>query len=257
MLRYILPSESLLFAPVVGDVDDTYLEAWLTDGEPGHPVVYTGNPTYTVTPAVPLLVDLIVVHHTNLVEAAAVSLGGSLSSTIDPGPVTARGYSPNAYRLLDTPTSVTTLVLGVTGNGAQTVIGGLYAGLSRTLPALRLGRQSTPTRVKPLEGEFSSLAPYAKGLGVAVPFTGSFILTESQLNALTVWHESQDEGSIPAVLLPDYPVGVPIVCQFDYSYTDFAPGDVLAGGSPVTDGPIALFEVTMDVRAYPPIRWPA
>ncbi len=257
-MRYVLPDESLLFAAVSGSVDLTYFATWLVDGEPGHPAVYTGDPTWTVTPGAAVMVDFIAVHHTNLLETATVSLGGSLSSSIDLWPVRPDGISPNAYRLLTTPVTTTSLVLSVTGNGAQTIIGGLYAGLSRTLPALHLGRHSVPRKVRTFEGEFSSLAPYAKGIGPGRSVTGTFILTEAQLNELAAWHESQQEGSVPAILLPDYPVGKPMLVQFDYEYDDFVPGTApMDDGSPVANEPEALFTVTMNVTEYPPIRWPA
>ncbi len=240
-------------------MDDTYLEQWLVDAEPGHPVVYTGNPTYTVTPDAAMDVDFIAIHHHNIVPAATVTLGGSLSSSIDLWPIRPDGIAPNAYRLLDTPTSTSTLTLSVSGNGAMTIIGGLYAGLSRTLPALHLGRHSVPRKVRPFEGEFSSLAPYAKGIGPGLlSVTGTFILTEAQLNELAAWHESQQEGSVPAILLPDYPVGKPMLVQFDYEYDDFVPGTApMDDGSPVANEPEALFTVTMDVREYPLLKWPA
>ncbi len=256
-MRYVLPSESLLFATVTGSVDDTYFLQWLTDAEPGHPAVFTGDPTWTVTPSGAMLVDFVAIHHHNIVPAATVTLGGSLSSTIDIWPVRPDGISPNAYRLLTTPVSTSSLVLGVTGNGAQTIVGGLYAGLSRTLPALHLGRHSTPRKVRAFEGEFSSLAPYSMGIGPGLSVTGTFILTEAQLNELAAWHESQQEGSVPAILLPDYPVGKPMLVQFDYEYEDFVPGTPpLDDGSPAPNEPEALFSVTMDVREYPLIRWP-
>ncbi|MES2211499.1 MAG: hypothetical protein V4515_15145, partial [Chloroflexota bacterium] len=139
---------------MTGTVDDTYFADWLTDGEPGHPAVYTGNPTWTVTPAASVMVDFIAIHHHNIQEAATVTLGGSLSSSIDLHPVRPDRIFPNAYRLLTTPVLTSSLVLGVTGNGTQTIVGGLYAGLSRTLPALYLGRHSVPMKVRPFEGEF-------------------------------------------------------------------------------------------------------
>ncbi len=256
-MRYVLPSESLLFATVSGDVDDTYLEQWLVDAEPGHPVVYTGNPTYTVTPDAAVMVDFIAIHHHNIVPAATVTLGGSITSSIDPWPVRPDGIAPNAYSLLTTPVSTTSLTLSVSGNGAQTIIGGLYAGFSRTLPALHLGRHSTPRPVRSFEGEFSSLAPYSMGIGPGLSVTGTFILTEAELNELAAWHQSQKEGSVPAILLPDYPVGKPMLVQFDYEYDDFVPGTApMDDGSPVANEPEALFTVTMDVREYPLIRWP-
>ena len=250
---YVRADESIIGAPVSGTVDDTYLAAWLTDGQPGHPAATTGNMSLTVTPAASLLVDLIAVHHHSLIAAASVSISGSISTTIPLGAMRPTGAFPNAYVQLVTPVSVSSLGLGIVGNGDPIYVS-LYAGLSRTLPALRLGRQVTPSRVKRAEGEFSSLAPYIKGVGPIIAYSGSFILSETEMTELIAWHESQREGGMPTLIVPDYPVGVPMLCQFDYTASDFVPGDVPEGSPPPTAE--ALFEVSMDVYEYPPIVWP-
>jgi hypothetical protein len=255
-LRYIRPDESIMFAPVSGTVDDTYLPAWLTFGDPSHPARTTGNMSLTVSPSPAQSVDVIAVCHHNIREAASIALGGSVSSTIETHAHPPDDIPTNWYRLLTTPVSVSSLSLSVTGNTDPVIVGELYAGLSRTLPPLRLGKRLAPGEVFPWEGEYSLLAPYDPGVHRTTRLQGTFYLTESQLNELHDWHLSQRNGSRPTLIILDYPQHHALLAVFNYEAEDFAPGDALVEGSPVTDAPVALFLVTMQIVEIPRLRWP-
>lgn len=243
-MRYVRSDESLLYAPVSGTVDADFVNAWLTDGRPSFPVQVTGTLNLTVTPAVPLNVDLIALHHHNVRDAATVTLGGSLSSTIDAEPPFADGIFPNIYRLLTTPVSVTTLVLGISGNTAP-VITSLYAGLSRTLESpLRLGRVRNPAQ--PFAWE-TLLAPYDDGLSDPRRYQGNCVLTEDGLLDVEAWYQSTRRGTRPTLIVPDDSYNDAILAVFNYTATDLSSGEQSDGD--------ALFEVAFEVTEIQRIRW--
>ena len=254
-MRFVDPNLSIMFAPVAATPTVDFLASWLTDGRPGYPLQTDGDLSATVTPAASLMVDTIAVCSHNILEAATITLGGSLSSSIETRPWLANGMPANWYRLLDTPVSVSSIVLGVTGNGGPVIVGELYAGLSQLLPQLHLGRRLAPDKVFPWEGEFSSLAPYDSGLGSFERITGTMILTEAQMNILRAWFLAQYNGSRPTLILPDYPANEAWICQFNYEAADLAPGTAFFDGSPVPDEPPALFQVSMEIVILPPLRW--
>jgi hypothetical protein len=259
-MRYIRPDESLMFSPVTGTVDTDFQANWLMDGLPGYPAQTTGSMSLTVTPATAMEVDLIVVCHHNINQGATITLGGSLSSTIETQAHPPDGIPTNWYRLLDTPVSVSSLVFAVTGQGGSpaeaVIVGELYAGLSRTLPALHLGRQLSPGAMFPWEGQFSSLAPYDPGVHRTLRVRGTCILQETELNELHAFYVSQRNGNRPVIIVPDYPVEAAWLCQFNYDAADFVPGDASAAvGSPGVETQ-AMFTVTLEIVEIPRLRWP-
>lgn len=255
-MRYVSPHLSIIGSAVAGSVTATYLNSWLTDGLPGYPARTEADLSLTVSPSPAQMVDVIAVCHHDINEAASITLGGSLASTIETQPHQSNDIPANWYRLLDTAVSVSSLVLDITGNGGPVHVGELYAGLSRTLPALRLTRRLAPDKVFPWEGEFSSLAPYDRGLNPALRITGNFVLTETELNELDECFLAQRNGNRPVLILPDYPVNVAWLCQFNYEAEDFVPGTAPVDGSPVADEPVALFTASMEIVVIPPLRWP-
>jgi len=254
-MRIVPAHQSIIGAPVTGTVDADYEENWLTDGSPGYPVQVTGNLSLTVTPASSLSVDVIAVCHHNINTVATIALGGSLASTIETQAHPPDDIPTNWYRRLETPVTVTSIDLDVTGNGDPIVIGELYAGLSELFPALHLGRQLSPGSVFAWEGEFSSLPPYDPGVHRPLRVRGTMILTEVQLNTLNECYLSQRNGSKPVLIIFDYPVDHAYLCHFHYEAEDFAPGEA-PSGSPLAAEPAALFVVTMEIAEIPRLRWP-
>lgn len=250
---YLRPDESIIGAPVSGTVDADYVNSWLTDGRPAFPVRVTGTLNLTVTPAAPLPVDVIALHHHNVRAAAAVTLGGSLSSTIDTRAPFADGIFPNIYRKLTTPVSVTTIVLGISGNTVP-VVTSLYAGLSRELETpLRLGRTRQPAVPFEWEGETLTQAPYDPGLSEPRRISGDCIVTETGLNEIEDWYASTRRGTRPTLIIPDEAYNDAWLAVFRYTVQDLAPGTYPVG-SPNPE-PQALFQVNFEFVEVPRVRW--
>lgn len=253
-MRFVSPADSILFGTVTATPSTDYLASWLTDGRPGYPLRTDGDLSASVAFS-SRLVDTVAVCHHNIREAATITLGGGVSSTIPTQPWLANGMPANWYRRLAAPVTATTITIAVSSNGGPTIIGELYAGLSQTLPQLHLGRRLSPDKAFPWEGEFSSLAPYDNGLSPALRVTGTMILTEEQMNTLDAWFLSQYNGSRPTLILPDYPANVAWLAQFNYESADLAPGAEFVDGSPAEGEPPALFQATLEIVVLPPLRW--
>lgn len=246
-MRYVRPDESLLGAPVSGSVDADYTANWLTDGRPSFPVRVTGTLNLTVTPggSPDPMVDVIALCHHNIQQAATITLGGSLSGGITTAPVLADGIPFNLYRILDSPVSVNTLVLGVSGNSVPVVIGYLFAGLSRTSTPLHLGRAVTQSEPFAWEGETLTQAPYDPGLADARRISGECILTDTELAAVQAWYASTRRGTRPTLIIPDENVNDAWLAVFRYASQDLGPNTY----------PGALHQVTFEFVEVPRVRW--
>jgi len=230
---------SILGAPVTGSVDATYQAAWLTDGLPGYPAKTTGDLSLTVTPASALDVDVVAVCHHAIREAAAIALGGSLASTIDTEAWPADDIPHNWFRLLTVPTSVSSIVLGVTGNTDPVIVGELWAGLSTVFPDLLQGRKYTPESPFPWEGEFSSLAPYDPGVSDQRRVSGTVILTDDEFADLEDIRVGQRRGSRPVLWIDDDDVNDAWLAQFSLEEEH-------------SEG---LHIVTLEITEIPRTRW--
>lgn len=240
-MRFVAPYRSLMFAPVSGSsVDSGYLQSWLTDGRPGYPVRVTGTLNLTVTPAVATSVDVIALCTHNIRQAATVTLGGSLSGGITTAAMPPDNIPLNIYRRLTSPVSVTTIVLGVSGNTDPIVIGELYAGLSYKFPiTFRHGLLVDPGQPFAWEGPFTLMAPYDPGVAVPRRLKGELLLTTAELAELTAWYQSTRNGTRPSLIIPDDAVNDAWLAVFQYTVT--------------TDG--ANHIVSIEIAELPRVRW--
>lgn len=235
-MRIVSPHQSLLYAPVSGSVDADYVNTWLTDGRPGFPAKYTGTLALTVTPAAPQSVDVICLHHHNVRAAAVVTLGGSLSGGITTVAPFSDAIFPNVFRLLTTPVSVTSLVLGVSGN-TDPVVTSLYAGLSTEISAdFGHGRSFDPGKPFPWE---STMAPYDDGMAAPRRLSGAWLPTDAEYAALIACTQAMRNGTRPALVIPDDTVNDAWLCTFQWT-------EALVGGNHM---------VTIEIVEIPRIRW--
>jgi hypothetical protein len=238
---------------VSGTVDAGYVNTWLTDGRPSFPVRRTGTLSLTVTPSAAKMVDVIALNHHNVRAAATVTLGGSLSSTIPTVAEPPDAIFPNIYRLLTTPVSVSSLVLGISGNTVP-VITSLYAGPSHTITPLRLGRVRDPSVTFEWEGEMLTQAPYDPGISDPRRWRGDCVIDETELQEVEDWYLSTRRGTRPTLIIPDDNYNDAPLAVFRYNAVDLAPG-AYPVGSPFTE-PEALFQVTFEFVEIPRLRWP-
>lgn len=203
-MRFISPHRSILFAGVSGSVDANYAAAWLTDGLPGWPVKKTGDLSLTVAPSPALELDVIAVVNHNIREAASITLGGDLSSSIVTAAHPPDGIPHNWYRRLSAPASVDSLILGVTGNVDPVIIGELYAGLSMEFDVdFRHGRTFDPGEPFPWEGEAGAMAPYDNGVAQPRRLAGELALEDDEFAELIAWQQATRKGSRPSLVIPD------------------------------------------------------
>lgn len=235
-MRIVSPHQSLLYAPVSGTVDADYVNDWLTDGRPGFPVQVTGALSLTVTPAAPQDVDVICLHHHNVREAATVTLGGDLSGAITTRAPFADNIFPNIFRLLSVPVSVSSLVLGISGNTVP-VITSLYAGLSTEISlGFEAGRTFDPGKPFPWE---STMAPNEDGMTVPRRLSGTWAPTDAEFAALLACLQAMRNGTRPALIIPDDTVNDAWLCTFQIT-------EALVGGNHF---------VTIEIVEIPRIRW--
>ncbi len=237
-MRLVAPHQSLLYAPVVGSVDADYQAAWLTDGRPTFPVQKTGGTiSLTVTPAAAQDVDVIAVCHHSLRQAATISLGGSLASSIVTAAALPDGIPLNWFRKLSAPASVSSLVLDVTGNVDPVVIGLLYAGLSTELSLdFRQGREFDPGRPFAWEG---AMLPYDDGFAEPRRLRGELFPTSAEYAALVACTQAMRKGTRPALIIPDDTVNDAWLCTFQWT-------EALIAGNHF---------VTMEIVEIPRVRW--
>lgn len=245
-MRYVRPDLSLNGSAVSGTVDADYDNDWLVDGRPAFPVRVTGSFSLTVTPAgspAPTIDVIALIHH-NVRQAATVTLGGDLSSTIPTVPEPPDGIFPNIYRLLSTPDSVSSLVLGISGNTVP-VITSLYAGLSRELTPLHLGRTEDPAEPFQWEGEGLTQAPYDPGVSDPWRSAGECILTDDELEDVRDWYLSTRRGTRPTLIILDDAINEAKLVVFRYKAVDLAPAPY----------PDALHTVSFEFVEIPRVRW--
>lgn len=236
-MRLVSPHQSIMFAPVTGTVDADFSANWLTDNRPTFPIQRTGDLALTVTPAAALDVDVIAVCHHAIRRAALITLGGSLSSTIPTAEQPPDGISLNWFRKLSVPVSVSSIVLGVTDNDDEVIIGGLYAGRSFELSTdLGAGRVLDPGA--PFAWE-TTMPPYDDGFSAPRRLRGDLCPDAAEYAALVACTLAMRRGSRPALVIPDDAVNDAWLAQFQWT-------EAMTGGTRI---------VTIEIVEIPRVRW--
>jgi hypothetical protein len=239
-MRFVSPHQSVMFAPVTGTVDADFDPDWLTDGRPTMPVQKTGGSiSLTVTPAAALNVDVIAVCQHAIRAAAAITLGGSLSSTIATAAYPPDSIPVNWFRKLSSPVSTSSIVLGVTGNTDPVIIGELYAGLSFEIASdLETGRTFDPGAPFSWEG-YAVQPPYDSGFSSPRRMRGQLQPTDAEYASLVACYQAVRRGTRPALVIPNDAVNDAWLSVFQWT-------ESLVGGSHI---------VTIEIVEIPRVRW--
>jgi hypothetical protein len=239
-MRLVPSYQSIMFAPVSGSVDTTYVDDWLTNGLPGFPVKKTGGSlSLTVSPSPAVMVDTLAIVNHKVKAAASVSVSGSISTTIPTAAWEWDDIPVGWFRLLAAPVSASSLVLAVSGNSDPVIIGEFYAGLSIVFPGMLHGIRFAPGHTFPWEGEFASLAPFDSGVAPSRRMAGNLILTAAQHAQLVSAHASQRNGSRPVLFINDDDVNDAWLAQFDFE----------------SDKGEGYYFVSLEVVEIPRTRW--
>jgi hypothetical protein len=250
-MRYVMPTESVMFAPVTGTVDADYLADWLTDGRSTRPVQVDGAVDLDVTPASSLEVGIVALVNYRL--TGTVDLLGSLSDTIALPTLPPDGIPKVAFTLIDPPVSVSTLTVQAASAAEPNVIGELYAGTLRNLGwPLILGQKRDPAQPFSWEGEASSQPPYDPGVSDQIRLVGDTWLSDTELAEVDAWYQSTKRGTRPTLIVPTEGVDEALLVVFKYSVEPMVVGD--PQGSPA-DPLAGLHHVYFEFLELPRVRW--
>ena len=187
-----------------GSVDPDYSAAWLCDINPGRPVRWTSGAMSATISATLGVVDAIVIGHSNLQAGLTVTIAGDihlnwLTPTVPPD-----GIPLNSFGLVGSPSMADSFSVSISGNSADIVIGEIAAGALETigLPLLDSHRlQDYAPTIEP-QVDVSSVLPYDKGIAQRI-FTGTYLLTNTEMDTVRAWYQAQRGLSRPSVIFPD------------------------------------------------------
>lgn len=212
---YVRPDESLLLAPASGTVATNYDIAWLTSPTVDRPAKGTsGTVSWTLSPS-PSVADVslaALVNHNVSVDAA---VSGSVSATIAASSTSPDGIPLNPL-VTFTPTTVSSLVVGVTSNPDDVVIGLLYAGQKRVLER-QLHTQPEFDEADPFEwqGEFKGLQPFDSGV-TSRTLSGDTLVSGTGMADIEAWYRSTKRGTLPTLIVPISEVNDAWLVTFSY-----------------------------------------
>jgi hypothetical protein len=219
VLRIVFPHKSIIGAGVSGTVDATYLASWLTDGLPGYPAVTSGAMSLTVAPLTPLDVDIVAVCNHNIPADATITVGGDVTATIPTAAQMPDLVNRNWFVKLDAVAEdVDALTLSVTSGDDPIVVGEFYAGLSWTpTNGVKHGRQLESGQQFSWEGEYSSLAPYWKGVRKPRRYRIELLLEDAEVEELQLGEIAQRNGNRPCLVIMDETNNDAMLAVFSFS----------------------------------------
>lgn len=253
--RYVPPYQMFaLGGSVAGSVDANYQPTWLVDGRTGWPVRKTGTSISLAITGTAQDVDVLCVGHHTIRPAATISITGDITDSITIPTWPQNNIPLNGLKVLSSPTSaVDNLTLAVTGNTETAVIIGEFcAGLSSTLPLTRLPGtrfgEDDHAVIRPIDRAF--MPPIDRKLRHRT-WTGTGVLTTSQVTSLRTWHESTFGTTKPSLIivpnLPGQPASDPWFVRLGpFSYEPLGP---------VTAATSTLYRVVLSFEEYPRTRW--
>jgi hypothetical protein len=251
---YVRPDKNWALFGVVSasGVDPDHLVSWLVDGRHGFPIRFTsGSATITVTNPIGT-VNLVAICHHLLDAGLSVSLSGDVSNTI-----VIPAYPPNSVPFnafkevvpVGSPASVDTLILTISGNSTDVLIGELIAGEALALdPSLLIDTAQFGVRayVDRADSPLSGIPPYSERARSRL-LSGSQYYDATQLQAILDWFDSQDAFAfpVPSLLIPDSddPTDARLVTLAEPRYQQVATGSA------------PLFLVELEFVEYPRTRW--
>jgi len=199
-------------SPSGGDPDHEL--SWLVDGRPGFPLRMTsGSAVLTITN--PLGdVNLVAICHHLLTAGLSVGVSGDVVGTIQIPAYPVNGVPFNAWDTVafgspgpGSPLGVDRLVITITGNTGDIVIGEVIAGEALALePSLRIDTAAFGIRsfVNGVQNPLSGIPPYSDR-AEARAIRGSQYYPQAMLDAILDWYRAQDAYPypVPSLLILD------------------------------------------------------
>lgn len=245
-------------SPSAGDSDHEL--SWLTDGRPGFPLrLIGGTGTIAVTPPAPTspatvpAVTLIALCNHLLDAGLVVGVSGDVSGTITVPAYPRNGVPFNAWNMVEVaspPVDVANVILAITGNSDDIVIGEVVIGEALALEdSLRLEDVSASVRrfLNTQNNPLSGIPPYSERAESRL-ISGSQYYDQTDLDAILDWFRSEDASpyQVPSLLIPnsDDPTDARLVTfAAEPTWTQLRAGD----------DPLYLVQLTFN--EFPRTRW--
>lgn len=231
-------------ADTVGATDSDYVNEWLVDTRPSWPAKATsGTVTWTITASSGDANCIAICNH-NL-DVANVTIGGGISATVAIPTNRPNSIKRTAFKAFTLVTGLTSCTFGVSGNGANVTVGGVFIGKSRTFPHTGLSVRGLIVTEEDFRsqagGPMSHMQPYDGRTRVRV-VRGTTVCTTAELDDLIAWQESQRSGSKPSVFFMDDTGNDALVGYMSLTYESVPNGS-------------GLWEAAIVFREHPRTRW--
>lgn len=189
------------------DADSDHPPAQLCDGIPGLPLrLNSPNGDFDVSNPAGAAGIVAICHH-RLAAGSLVTLGDDLSGTMTAPAMPRNGVALNFAELIEPESTVSSVSFAISGNTLEGLVGELVIGAPLELdPSLSIaaarfreesfvGERATPLAAHP------GYSDHARGRS----FAGSIYQSQTKLDALFEWFDSQDGYAyqVPTLVIPD------------------------------------------------------
>lgn len=226
-------------ADTVGTTDSDYTNEWLADARVGRPARSSvGSITWTVTnPAA--FVDFICVANHSVNPARSITIGGSLAASLTvPSVVRTNGIPRNPFTTVNSA-SVTTMTVSVMAN-SMAVNAKLYAGHLRAFPRAGFLVEGLSDTLRGPQVKTGFIQAFDSAESSPRVFQGVVRCNDAQVSDMLALYDSQKNGSLPAILIPDINTNDARVTYLD------APNVARDG---------LFWKVSLSFTEYPQVRW--
>lgn len=248
---YCRPDESWTIGATAtaDDTDPAYQAGWAVDGIPNRPFMST-EPTDTVditfgsgSPASPGEIGGVAICNHNITPGSAIAIGGVVGTVTTAPAARPNGVPYNAWAIVNPVQTVTGI--SVTATAPETlIIGEIIAGKMREFPGggLLINTVSGSNLKRGEANAAKSVRPYDVG-EAARRWQSSVFATPDELDDMMAWFESQRNGSLPSLFIPDAEVNDAWVVEL------LEPAWVLEQNTQ------DVYRVTLTMQEYPRVRW--
>lgn len=202
-MKFMSPAKMLTYgASVSGTVETGYDANALCDGDPHNPVRTTSTgASFTITGTSTPGTNAVVIAHSNLDGAKAVTIGGGLSGTLTMPAMPNDSIPLNGWQSF-TPATVSGFTVSLSGNSQTVVIGEIIGGVLESID-VRYGDAEFQEDDYRVAGD-SVVRRVGYDMGYAARMlTGRMVLTSAELATVEAWRRACRQTSRPSVLIPD------------------------------------------------------
>ena len=204
---YLRPDRNVVrggsVATSTGTTDSAYTDEWIADEILGRPVKATnGTAGWTITFTSAAISGVAILNH-NIDAARTIAISGAVSGTTTGPAARPNGVPYNALWLGSSGTG-TTLSVSVASNTVALIIGEVAAGVFASFPGGGLlANELGGSNLRRGAGSGSrSVRAYDDG-SASRSWRSSVLATQTELDDMMAWFESQKNGSLASLFVPD------------------------------------------------------